>query len=534
MYIDLVPNRQSPPAILLRESYREQGRVKKRTLANLSHLDPLRVEALRRALRGEFDQLASAEAVCGPSFGVLFVFKQVADEIGLSRALGRNRFAKLALFLVLARVAHGGSRLSACRWAQNHAVAEVLGLSGFSEEDLYQTLDQLSERQERIEERLYEEYVQRRGEAPLLFLYDLTSAYLEGEQNELAAFGYNRDGLRGKRQIVVGLLTDRQGEPLAVRVFSGNTADATTLAGQIEVIRQRFQVEEVVFVGDGGVIRSPGKQALNEARFRYITALSQPEIRSLLKKGTLQLGLFEEKICEVEAAGLRYVLRRNEVEARRFEHRLEDKLARLQEAVAARNREVVQSRRCDPEAGWRRFQKWIEQYRLKALVQIHLEGRELRLEVQEDAWRQALQLAGCYVLETDVARDRLSAEEVHDRYRDLSRLEWDWRTLKGADIEIRPVFVRKETRTRGHILVCFLALKLVRELQQRLHSAFQTTDTNRDALTLSDALETLSRLCLMLYPVPGGGTVPLLPTPDSQQQRILQALGVKLPKKIRV
>jgi transposase len=534
MYIDVVPNRQSPPAILLRESYREGGKVKKRTLANLSHLDALRVEVLRRALRGDFDQLTAAEAVSGPVFAVLFVLKQVADQIGLSRALGRDHWAKLALFLVFARIAHGGSRLSACRWAENQAVEEVLGLKAFREEDLYETLDRLEQQQERIEQRLYQDYVERRGQAPLLFLYDLTSTYLEGEQNELAAFGYSRDGKRGKRQIVVGLLTDRQGEPLAVRVFSGNTADPSTLAEQIDLIRQRFRVQEVVFIGDGGMIKTPGKQALTEVGWRYITALSQPEIRNLLRRDVLQLGLFDEQVCQVEAGGVRYVLRRNETEARRFAHRLEDKLSRLQQQLAARNQQVADNRRCEPQAGLRRFEKWVEQYKLKSLGRIHLEGRQLLLELDAAAWEQALQLAGCYVLETDVTADRLSAQDVHDRYKDLSRVEWDWRTLKGHEIEIRPVYVRKESRTRGHVFVCFLALKLVRELNQRLQAAFQTTDTNRRGVTLSDALQSLSRLCLTLYPVPGGGQVPLLPTPDERQQKILDALGVPLPKKIHV
>jgi len=225
MYIDVVPNRNSPPAILLRESYREGKKVRKRTLANLSHLDGTRVEALRRALRGEFDHWAAGEPVCGRIFGLLDALKQIAEQLGISRTLGNHWMGKLALFLVLARVGHQGSRLSAVRWARDHALREVLGLEGFSEDDLYAALDDLAERQVSIERRLYQEHVRRGGEAPMLFLYDLTSSYLEGEKNELADFGYNRDNKRGKRQIVVGLLTDGEGEPLAVQVFAGNTAD---------------------------------------------------------------------------------------------------------------------------------------------------------------------------------------------------------------------------------------------------------------------------------------------------------------------
>src|ERR687886_2200196 len=182
MYIDIVPNRHSPPAILLRESVRDGTIIRKRTLANLSQWEPVRVEALRRALRGEFDHLPTGEPICGPSFGVLYALKQVAEDLGLPQVLGRTRSGKLALFLTLARVAHQGSRLSAVRWAQQHAVSEILGLGTFDEEDLYTTLDDLAQRQERIEQRLYRRYVQRRGPPPLLFLYDVTSSYLEGDK----------------------------------------------------------------------------------------------------------------------------------------------------------------------------------------------------------------------------------------------------------------------------------------------------------------------------------------------------------------
>jgi transposase len=245
-------------------------------------------------------------------FGLLFVLKRVADELGIPRGLGRTGWSQLALFLVLARVAHQGSRLSAVRWAADQAVREVLGLGAFDEDDLYGALDELARHQERIERRLYGETVRRRGGTPpVLVLYDVTSSYLEGRCHELGEFGYNRDGKRGKRQILVGLLTDEQGEPLAVRVFKGNRADPTTIGTQIEILKRQFAVREVVFVGDRGMVKNLGKAALKQADLRYITALTDPQIRKLLKQGTLQMGLFEETICEVEAGGLRYVLRKN-------------------------------------------------------------------------------------------------------------------------------------------------------------------------------------------------------------------------------
>jgi transposase len=531
MYIDIVPNRKSPPAVLLREAFREGKKVRKRTLANLSHLEPCRIEALRRALRGDFDHLPESQPLSGPYFGLLYTLREVAQQLGIVRALGNSRSAKLQLFLVLARLAHAGSRLSAVRWARRQAVEEVLGLGSFDEDDLYSALDLLAERQERIETRLYRHYVKRRGQAPVLFLYDVTSSYLEGEHNELAAYGYNRDRKQGKLQIVVGLLTDRQGEPLAVRVFAGNRQDVTTVGEQIDILKQRFEVSEVVFVGDRGMLKASGKQALQEVGLRYITALTDPQIRKLLHQGTLQMGLFEEQVCEVEAEGRRYVLRKNEAEARRAVHRLEDKLDKLQSWIGDRNQQVLQSSRCQPEAGQRNAQKWIDQHKLASFVKVTLEGRLLQLEIDEQQRQQSLLLAGCYVLETDVAASCLDAQAVHDGYRDLAQVEKDFRTLKTGLLEIRPVFVRKESRTRGHVFACMLALKISRQMQHRLTAQFGTTDAHPHGITLDDAFDSLNRLTLDLYPVEDQLLIPMLPRPDQHQTRILEALKVHLPSK---
>ena len=285
MYIALVPNRTSPPAILLRESFRQDGKVKNRTLANLSAWPRARIDALRRLLRGDLDAMIAGDPTSGPVFGLLFALKHLADELGLTAALGHARLGKLALFLILARLAHQGSRLSAVRWAQDQAVSEILGLGAFDEDDLYGALDHLAVRQEKIEQALYRRYLARRGAPPTLFLYDVTSSYLEGEHNALGAFGYGRDGKRGKLQIVIGLLADSDGDPLAVRVFAGNTGDPATVAEQITIIKQQFHVDELVFVGDRGMVKSAGKQALHAAGLRYISALTDPQIRRLLHEG---------------------------------------------------------------------------------------------------------------------------------------------------------------------------------------------------------------------------------------------------------
>jgi hypothetical protein len=531
MYIATVPNRKSPPAVLLRESFRQDAKVKNRTLANLSRWPAARIEALRRLLRGEFDQAAdlSLAPQLGPVFGLLYVLKRIAEGFGLRAALGHSRVAKLGLFLVLARVAHQGSRLSAVRWAEDQAVAEVLGVGKFDEDDLYAALDDLAGRQERIEKALFRRYRDRRGQPPRLFLYDVTSSYLEGEKNALAEYGYNRDGKRGKLQIVIGLLTDEEGEPLAVRVFEGNRSDPTTVADQIKILREQFGVKELVFVGDRGMVKSKGQEALGGAGLRYITALTDPQIRRLLGQGTLQLSLFSEQVCEVEAEGVRYILRKNESEAQRERRRLEDKLAKLEAKVQARNEQVQTHPRCQPEAGQRVLAAGVGQYKLAGLVEVKLEGPQLKLERREEAITRFLDLAGCYVVTTDVPPADLSAQQVHDSYVALRKVERDFRTLKTGLLEVRPVWVRKESRTRGHVFCCMLALKVSREMERRLHAAFGTTATRPDAITLPDALLALTRLCLLHYPVDEKTTVTKLPQPDARQQAILKALGVSLP-----
>ena len=530
MYIAIVPNRNSPPAFLLRESYRENGQVKSRTLANLTSWPPARREALRQLLRGKFDQAAAlSEPTLGPIFGLLYVLKQIAETLGIPAALGHTRLAKLALFLILARVAHRGSRLSAVRWAQDHAVSEVLGLASFDEDDLYAALNDLCARQEKIEQQLFQIYLRRKGTPPRLFLYDVTSSYLEGEQNALGEFGYNRDGKKGKLQIVLGLLTDAEGEPLAVRVFAGNTADPTTVVDQIRILQEKFQVQEFVFVGDRGMVKSKGIKALQEAHLRYITALTDPQIRGLLGQKILQLELFSEQICEVQVDGVRYVLRKNEKEAARERHRLEDKLTKLEGKIAARNEVVKDKPRCQPQAGQHKLQAWAERHKLKGLVELKLEGRQLVLERQEEKIAKALELAGCYVVTTDVLKESMSAQEVHDSYVSLQKVERDFRALKTGLLEVRPVFVRKENRTRGHVFCCMLALKLSREMERRLREKFGTTDSNPHAITLLDALEALGKLCLLQYKIGEETNVMKLPQPTANQQQILAALGVSLP-----
>jgi len=529
MYITAVPNRHSPPAILLRESFRDGDKVRTRTLANLTSWAPERIEAMRRALKGEFDGLTGdLRPVCGPIFAVLFVLKQLAERVGLLPVLGTERWAKLVLFLVLARVAAQGSRLSAVRWAAQHAVAETLGLGPFDEDDLYAALDRLAAEQERLEDALYRRTVRQRGGAPTVVFYDVTSSYVEGACNELAAFGYNRDKKAGKPQIVIGLVTTGTGEPLAVQVFDGNTSDPLTVPAQVETLKTRFGITEVVFVGDRGMVKRKGKTVLAAAGYKYITALTTPQVRKLLREGVLRPEWFTAHVYEVPHGPVRLVLRRSEAVRDKAQRRRADKLAKLDALLTARNAFVQTAKRAKPEAGLRTLRAWVKRHKLDTFVQVSLDEGQLTATLDTTAQAEAAQLEGCYVLETDVPQPALDAQAVHDRYRDLHEVEQDFRTMKTGLLEVRPIFVRKARRTRAHVFVTMLALTVVREMRWGLVAAFGTTDDDKMAVTVEDALLAFARLCLLTSHVPGT-VVTRLPTPDARQKAMLAALGTPLP-----
>mgnify|MGYP001577192477 FL=1 len=527
MYIATVPNRHSPPAILLREAYREDGKVKNRTLANLSSWKPERIEALRRALKGDFDG-GSWDVQSGEIFGVLFALKQLADDLGISRALGKSKEARLTLFLVLARIAHGGSRLSAVRWAKQHVVEDVLGLKAFDEDDLYAALDWVAQQQTQIETRLYQSYLKRGGQPPALVLYDVTSSYLEGEHNELAAYGYNRDGKRGKKQIVIGLLTAADGEPLSCRVFEGNTADPSTLATQITLLKEQFKVKEVVLVGDRGMVKAKGQKALDEQGLKYITALTQAQVRTLLKHNVLQPELFDTDLTEVEHEGRRLILRRNDAMRARECHRRQDKLHRLRQKIELRNAFVQTHLRAKAQTGLDRLQAWLKQYRLSSFVTLTLEHRAIMVHLDEQALAQSALLDGCYTVQTNVAASLMDTPTVAARYLDLQKVERNFRTLKTGLLQVRPLFLRKALRTQGHVFVAMLALKITRPFEDKLHHAFGTTDTHPNAMTFDDALLALSRITYLYYDS-HGQRFARLPQLDELQHSIFKALGINFP-----
>ena len=525
MHVDVVPNRNSRPCVLIRESFREDGKVKHRTVKNISDLAPDRIMAIKRSLQGDFDHVAfsgleESGTKQGPQFGALYLTYQVAKQIGLEDVLGRDRKGKLALLMVLAQLIQPMSKRAVVEWAKNKAVYEVLGIGGpddlgFDENDLYAVLDDLADRRYRIEENLFK---LRNKACSRLFLYDVTSSYLEGECNEFGDWGYNRDGKKGKKQIVIGLLTDQEGDPVAVDVFRGNTSDPKTVLDQIKRLAERFCVRDVVFVGDRGMIKSIPLGSIKEAHFRYITAITKPQVESLIKLGVVQLNLFDESLGEVEHEGVRYVFRRNPIRAREMEESRQARSDKARAMARKLSEELAASKRKLPPVALRKVQQRIKKLKIDGHVSARLDDRTIVVDVDQEALRDKARLDGVYMIKTDVGASELAKESVHRVYKSLYEVETDFRTMK-TDLEVRPIYVRKKSRTRGHVLVVMLALILRRELEKRLKPL---------AIEVRHAIGVMDGWALLKESL-GELKFSRLPHPRSQQQKILDAVGLKQP-----
>ena len=511
---------------LLRESYRAHGKVLHRTIANVSHCSEAEIAALRLALRHKEDleHLGTIQDAItlrqGLSFGAVWTVYHVARRLGIEQALGTTRAGKLALWQVIARVIAQGSRLSAVRLAMAHAACDVLGLDAFDEDTLYENLDWLAGAQAAIEDRLF---VQRTKTTPgSLFLYDVTRSYLEGTHNALAAFGYNRDGKKGKLQIVIGLLCDEEGQPVSIEVFPGNTQDPQTLAAQVAKLKGRFGVQEITFVGDRGMIKSQQIDDLAQQGFHYITATTKPQIAKLLRTGTFQMELFEQELAEVLAdEGVRYVLRRNPVRAQEVRENRQAKLATLQAQVAKQNQYLADHSRANAQGALQKLVAKAEKLRLADWVELTLEERAITLTVNASGLQEEAKLDGCYVLKTDLTPAQAPKEMVHDRYKDLASVERAFRSCKTVHLEMRPIFLRLEERTRAHAFVVMLAYQIIRYLAS-CWSAFD--------VTVAEGLQALTTLCLVEVAPPNAPSYHCIPTPHDTIAHLLHRADITLPK----
>jgi hypothetical protein len=574
MYIETVPNRGSPPAVLLRESYREGGRVKKRTLANLSSWSPERLEALRLALRGQ----PGVTRAAGPDFDIVrsSPHGHVAAALGSVRRLGLpavlarqpGRHRAIVCALIVARVLDPRSKLATVRGLRDDTLTSslgaALGVATIDEDDVYNAMDWLLAQQVRIENHLARRHLQD----GTLVLYDLTSTWFEGRTCPLARFGHSRDGKKDKLQIVIGLLCEREGRPIAVEVFDGNTADPSTLARQVEKVRQRFKVERVVFVGDRGV--------LTAARIRddlapipglaWITALRAPQIQVLLASGSLQLSLFDQRdlaeITDPAYPGERLIACCNPLlkaeRARKREQLLaatEGDLEQIAQATT-RARRPLRGR----DAIGLRVGRVLNHYKVGKHFLVEITDQSFHYH--RDAERIAAEAAldGIYIIRTSVPATALDATATVRAYKDLAVVERAFRSTKTVDLKVRPIYHRLADRVRSHVFLCMLAYYVEWHMRQALapilfddddraageavrasivrpaqrspkaqHKA--ATKTTDDGLPVHSFRTLLADLATMTRNtcqpcVPGAPAFEKITTPTPVQQRALKLLGV--------
>ena len=480
MYIESVPNRNSPPAILLRESYRDADKIKKRTIANLSDWPTEIVEGLRTLLKGGKVAPADQESIIvrrALPHGHVAAVLGTLRNIGLDRMLGppRNRCRDLVIAMIVARLIAPASKLATARMLDpltaSSSLGEVLGLGPVDEDELYVALDWLGERQEAIEKALARKHLHD----GTLVLYDVSSSYVEGRCCELARLGYNRDGKKGKLQIVYGLLCAADGCPVAIEVFGGDTGDPRTLAAQIDKVKKRFALERVALVGDRGMITQARLDAeIAPAGLDWITALRAPAIRTLVEAGALQMSLFDQRdmaaITSPDYPGERLIVCRNPDLARERTRKREDLLAATEADLAVIAAAVRRAR--NPLRGEAEIA-----LKVGAVVNRHKVAKHFELSIGEasfsfhrktEAITAEAALDGIYVVRTNLPKKLLDDAATVGAYKSLARVERAFRSLKTVDIHLRPIFHWTTPRVRAHVLLCMLAYHVEHHMRARL------------------------------------------------------------------
>jgi hypothetical protein len=470
---------------LLRRSFRDGGKVRKETLGNLSHLPPEGISAVRAVLAGKtlIDADAAFEVTRSLPHGHAAAVAAMARKLGLPALLGPpGRDRDLAYALIISRVLRPASKLSTAGWWDDVTLGPDLGVAGASTDDIYAAMDWLQQRRDDIEKQLAVRHLAEGGIA----MFDLSSSWVEGQHCELAAYGYSRDGKRGKAQIEYGLLTDKEGRPVAVRVFPGNTADPKAFPEAVTAVRGTFALEKVIMVGDRGMITSARITDLRKLEgMAWITCLRHPAIKKLMAgDGPLQLSLFDEQdlaeISSPDFPGERLIACRNPFEAAKRARTRQELLAATEADLEKIAAQVAAGRVKDPDkigvaAGKIINRRKVAKHFILDIGQQHIAWRRDQAAIDAEAATD-----GIYVIRTPVPQDVLDAAGAVAAYKDLAHLERDFRSIKASDLDLRPIWHRLEDRVKAHVLICMLACYLTWHLRQAW-APLTFTDEHRPA-----------------------------------------------------
>jgi|SRR5579859_6894089 len=564
MHIDIVPNRGARPAYLLRESYREGERVRKRTLANLSALSDEQILAIRAVLRGEqFGPVAQCfEISASRAQGHVQAVSVAMQRLGLASLLAARpcRERDLALAMVASRILAPHTKLATTRWWHTTTLACDFGVAQANEDDLYAAMDWLLARQDKIERKLAARHLAAGG----LVLYDLSSSYFEGTTCPLAKLGHDRDGKRGLLQVNYGLVSDVRGCPVAVSVHEGNTSDSTTLLPAVQRVQKDFGIERLVMVGDRGMI---AQKAIDEMRatdgLAWITALKSASIRVLVEQGHLQLGLFDERnlveLSSPDYPGERLVACRNAQLAKLRTHKREELLAATEKSLAKIKARVDAGKLAGADEIGLRVGKVVNQYKVAKHFELAIGDNAFSFARRQDDIESEAALDGIYLIRTSVGAAQMDAAECVRNYKALAHVERAFRSLKTIDLKVRPIHHRLADRVRAHIFLCMLAYYVewhIREAWRELtfadtevqakatrdpvaparrsrkalaKVARHTLDDGSPAHSFSTLLAELATIvrntCHTPHAEPDAPSFEVLTTPNAKQQRALDLIG---------
>ena len=497
MHIDVVPNRDSRPAYLLRESYREGAKVRKRTLANLSSLTDEQIFAIRSVLRGEGLQRADSlfEVIASRAHGHAQVVHVAMQRLGIDALLGVRACAQRdrVCAMIASRILAPHTKLATTRWWHTTTLAQDFGVADAREDDLYAAMDWLLARQDTIQKKLATRHLREGG----LVLYDLSSSYFEGSCCPLAKLGYSRDGRKGMLQVNYGLLTDARGCPVAVSVYEGNVADSQTLMPEVKRLREKFGIEQLVMVGDRGMISSKAIEELRETEgIAWITALKSASIRVLLEQGHLQLGLFDQRnLLELDSPdypGERLVACRNPELAKLRAHKREDLLAATEAKLEKIKARVETGKLAGQDQIGLRVGKLINQYKVAKHFELAIGESTFSFARNRQGIDAEAALDGLYIIRTSVSAAQMDAPQCVRNYKSLANVERAFRSLKTVDLKVRPIHHRTADRVRAHIFLCMLAYYVewhMREAWRELMFA----DTDQQAKAMRDPVAPAKR-----------------------------------------
>lgn len=533
-YLEIQTHRKSPRGVI-RSSYRENGKVKHLNFGSITGLSLQQLQLIRAAFRGEVVPKGSKEdfkILASKEYGASFCFLELAKELGLDRALYSRKepWVQDALAMIVGRIVYAGSKLALSNQAKNTALWELCGVEGKVDVEKHcdQAMDRLLSRQKSIQRTL----ASRHLESGHLVLYDITSSYFEGdyENSDLVRFGYNRDGKRGHEQIVIGLLCSKKGCPIGVEVFPGNTKDASTVPEKIAELQRDYGLKEVIFVGDRGMItRSVAEKIKGVEGLHTISALTHPEIFDLVERKVITAELFDEKeiveIIDPQSTARRYCLCRNPSSA---ERETATRLRLLQCTREGLEKIASVKKRAKKEKIGSRVGRILQKYKMGKFV--HWEVREGRLHwnFEEEKIAAEALFDGCYIIHSEVSKERMPAVEIVSSYKKLELVEQAFRNLKTVQLEVRPVYHKTDDRIRSHVFLCTLAYYLQWHAHQRLQSFFTSDGTHKNRQwTMRNIIERLAAIRRDRVEMAGAEFYKIT-TPEADQEEILHALNIKL------